>query len=225
MIRRPPRSTLSSSSAASDVYKRQVSTQSTGGHKRTSMLRGIRTADATFRTMQRSLHSVSSAVPMRICTKLAQVPMPRTRVSFSRGFARDTRSRYAVKRPTQTKLKEREAPQQWADPPAQQHIGGLSREEEKQEYRSQAESLANDGVRNHLAKVYGTLGGTIGVAAGGATASMVIPGMMMSPFIPGLLSLGPLIWLYSTDPYKDSETKRGALLLSLIHISEPTRPY
>eukprot|EP00658_Telonema_sp_P-2_P048792 TRINITY_DN3710_c0_g1_i13.p1 TRINITY_DN3710_c0_g1~~TRINITY_DN3710_c0_g1_i13.p1 ORF type:complete len:214 (+),score=33.25 TRINITY_DN3710_c0_g1_i13:114-755(+) len=34
MIRRPPRSTLSSSSAASDVYKRQVSTQSTGSaHK------------------------------------------------------------------------------------------------------------------------------------------------------------------------------------------------
>eukprot|EP00658_Telonema_sp_P-2_P028293 TRINITY_DN216_c0_g1_i3.p2 TRINITY_DN216_c0_g1~~TRINITY_DN216_c0_g1_i3.p2 ORF type:complete len:106 (+),score=21.46 TRINITY_DN216_c0_g1_i3:84-401(+) len=30
MIRRPPRSPLSSSSAASDVYKRQVSTQSTG---------------------------------------------------------------------------------------------------------------------------------------------------------------------------------------------------
>eukprot|EP00656_Telonema_subtile_P018373 TRINITY_DN1991_c0_g1_i2.p1 TRINITY_DN1991_c0_g1~~TRINITY_DN1991_c0_g1_i2.p1 ORF type:complete len:319 (+),score=109.78 TRINITY_DN1991_c0_g1_i2:102-1058(+) len=32
MIRRPPRSTLSSSSAASDVYKRQVSTQSTGSN-------------------------------------------------------------------------------------------------------------------------------------------------------------------------------------------------
>eukprot|EP00656_Telonema_subtile_P054119 TRINITY_DN799_c0_g1_i5.p1 TRINITY_DN799_c0_g1~~TRINITY_DN799_c0_g1_i5.p1 ORF type:complete len:368 (-),score=106.31 TRINITY_DN799_c0_g1_i5:87-1190(-) len=32
MIRRPPRSPLSSSSAASDVYKRQVSTQSTGRH-------------------------------------------------------------------------------------------------------------------------------------------------------------------------------------------------
>eukprot|EP00657_Telonema_sp_P-1_P009447 TRINITY_DN3641_c0_g1_i3.p1 TRINITY_DN3641_c0_g1~~TRINITY_DN3641_c0_g1_i3.p1 ORF type:complete len:100 (+),score=44.16 TRINITY_DN3641_c0_g1_i3:140-439(+) len=31
MIRRPPRSTQSRSSAASDVYKRQVSTQSTGG--------------------------------------------------------------------------------------------------------------------------------------------------------------------------------------------------
>eukprot|EP00657_Telonema_sp_P-1_P004166 TRINITY_DN1962_c0_g1_i12.p2 TRINITY_DN1962_c0_g1~~TRINITY_DN1962_c0_g1_i12.p2 ORF type:complete len:110 (-),score=63.49 TRINITY_DN1962_c0_g1_i12:110-439(-) len=30
MIRRPPRSTQSRSSAASDVYKRQVSTQSTG---------------------------------------------------------------------------------------------------------------------------------------------------------------------------------------------------
>eukprot|EP00656_Telonema_subtile_P038802 TRINITY_DN43979_c0_g1_i1.p1 TRINITY_DN43979_c0_g1~~TRINITY_DN43979_c0_g1_i1.p1 ORF type:complete len:470 (-),score=157.89 TRINITY_DN43979_c0_g1_i1:160-1569(-) len=37
MIRRPPRSTLSSSSAASDVYKRQVSTQSTGGLKFVAM--------------------------------------------------------------------------------------------------------------------------------------------------------------------------------------------
>eukprot|EP00656_Telonema_subtile_P027455 TRINITY_DN2954_c0_g1_i3.p1 TRINITY_DN2954_c0_g1~~TRINITY_DN2954_c0_g1_i3.p1 ORF type:complete len:267 (-),score=42.27 TRINITY_DN2954_c0_g1_i3:201-1001(-) len=38
MIRRPPRSTLSSSSAASDVYKRQVSTQSTGACEFTEML-------------------------------------------------------------------------------------------------------------------------------------------------------------------------------------------
>eukprot|EP00656_Telonema_subtile_P024076 TRINITY_DN2588_c0_g1_i4.p1 TRINITY_DN2588_c0_g1~~TRINITY_DN2588_c0_g1_i4.p1 ORF type:complete len:425 (+),score=126.31 TRINITY_DN2588_c0_g1_i4:90-1364(+) len=37
MTRRPPRSTLSSSSAASDVYKRQVSTQSTGKFPRTAM--------------------------------------------------------------------------------------------------------------------------------------------------------------------------------------------
>eukprot|EP00656_Telonema_subtile_P028684 TRINITY_DN3126_c0_g1_i3.p1 TRINITY_DN3126_c0_g1~~TRINITY_DN3126_c0_g1_i3.p1 ORF type:complete len:315 (-),score=60.51 TRINITY_DN3126_c0_g1_i3:325-1269(-) len=37
MIRRPPRSTLSSSSAASDVYKRQVSTQSTGKSRPTNM--------------------------------------------------------------------------------------------------------------------------------------------------------------------------------------------
>eukprot|EP00658_Telonema_sp_P-2_P085472 TRINITY_DN9751_c0_g2_i1.p1 TRINITY_DN9751_c0_g2~~TRINITY_DN9751_c0_g2_i1.p1 ORF type:complete len:259 (+),score=107.06 TRINITY_DN9751_c0_g2_i1:110-886(+) len=39
MIRRPPRSTLSSSSAASDVYKRQVSTQSTGAEKASEELR------------------------------------------------------------------------------------------------------------------------------------------------------------------------------------------
>eukprot|EP00658_Telonema_sp_P-2_P000355 TRINITY_DN10129_c0_g1_i1.p1 TRINITY_DN10129_c0_g1~~TRINITY_DN10129_c0_g1_i1.p1 ORF type:complete len:223 (-),score=66.52 TRINITY_DN10129_c0_g1_i1:593-1261(-) len=39
MIRRPPRSTLSSSSAASDVYKRQVSTQSTGGSQDKMRLR------------------------------------------------------------------------------------------------------------------------------------------------------------------------------------------
>eukprot|EP01016_Furgasonia_blochmanni_P055578 TRINITY_DN932_c0_g2_i1.p2 TRINITY_DN932_c0_g2~~TRINITY_DN932_c0_g2_i1.p2 ORF type:complete len:219 (+),score=107.98 TRINITY_DN932_c0_g2_i1:81-737(+) len=36
MIRRPPRSTQSRSSAASDVYKRQVSTQSTWGQKKKS---------------------------------------------------------------------------------------------------------------------------------------------------------------------------------------------
>eukprot|EP00658_Telonema_sp_P-2_P010090 TRINITY_DN137_c0_g1_i2.p1 TRINITY_DN137_c0_g1~~TRINITY_DN137_c0_g1_i2.p1 ORF type:complete len:161 (-),score=44.23 TRINITY_DN137_c0_g1_i2:214-696(-) len=41
MIRRPPRSTLSSSSAASDVYKRQVSTQSTGDSKSRTMLRAL----------------------------------------------------------------------------------------------------------------------------------------------------------------------------------------
>eukprot|EP00658_Telonema_sp_P-2_P041094 TRINITY_DN29391_c0_g1_i1.p1 TRINITY_DN29391_c0_g1~~TRINITY_DN29391_c0_g1_i1.p1 ORF type:complete len:224 (-),score=41.44 TRINITY_DN29391_c0_g1_i1:127-798(-) len=40
MIRRPPRSTLSSSSAASDVYKRQVSTQSTGAATQSVMERG-----------------------------------------------------------------------------------------------------------------------------------------------------------------------------------------
>eukprot|EP00658_Telonema_sp_P-2_P038301 TRINITY_DN2750_c0_g1_i1.p1 TRINITY_DN2750_c0_g1~~TRINITY_DN2750_c0_g1_i1.p1 ORF type:complete len:314 (-),score=67.35 TRINITY_DN2750_c0_g1_i1:384-1325(-) len=40
MIRRPPRSTLSSSSAASDVYKRQVSTQSTGILGACEMVRG-----------------------------------------------------------------------------------------------------------------------------------------------------------------------------------------
>eukprot|EP00656_Telonema_subtile_P052177 TRINITY_DN719_c0_g1_i6.p1 TRINITY_DN719_c0_g1~~TRINITY_DN719_c0_g1_i6.p1 ORF type:complete len:211 (+),score=37.92 TRINITY_DN719_c0_g1_i6:80-712(+) len=39
MIRRPPRSTLSSSSAASDVYKRQVSTQSTGSNFEEAMAR------------------------------------------------------------------------------------------------------------------------------------------------------------------------------------------
>eukprot|EP00656_Telonema_subtile_P037860 TRINITY_DN4227_c0_g1_i1.p1 TRINITY_DN4227_c0_g1~~TRINITY_DN4227_c0_g1_i1.p1 ORF type:complete len:217 (-),score=59.76 TRINITY_DN4227_c0_g1_i1:222-872(-) len=46
MIRRPPRSTLSSSSAASDVYKRQVSTQSTGNGPRTMGCGGSNEQDA-----------------------------------------------------------------------------------------------------------------------------------------------------------------------------------
>eukprot|EP00656_Telonema_subtile_P027618 TRINITY_DN2974_c0_g1_i2.p1 TRINITY_DN2974_c0_g1~~TRINITY_DN2974_c0_g1_i2.p1 ORF type:complete len:380 (+),score=123.49 TRINITY_DN2974_c0_g1_i2:81-1220(+) len=47
MIRRPPRSTLSSSSAASDVYKRQVSTQSTGNF-RSSTMALLKDANAAF---------------------------------------------------------------------------------------------------------------------------------------------------------------------------------
>eukprot|EP00658_Telonema_sp_P-2_P034231 TRINITY_DN24_c0_g1_i6.p1 TRINITY_DN24_c0_g1~~TRINITY_DN24_c0_g1_i6.p1 ORF type:complete len:121 (-),score=13.22 TRINITY_DN24_c0_g1_i6:327-689(-) len=46
MIRRPPRSTLSSSSAASDVYKRQVSTQSTGDNSWRHMGCGASTVGA-----------------------------------------------------------------------------------------------------------------------------------------------------------------------------------
>eukprot|EP00656_Telonema_subtile_P043235 TRINITY_DN49620_c0_g1_i2.p1 TRINITY_DN49620_c0_g1~~TRINITY_DN49620_c0_g1_i2.p1 ORF type:complete len:207 (+),score=60.30 TRINITY_DN49620_c0_g1_i2:92-712(+) len=49
MIRRPPRSTLSSSSAASDVYKRQVSTQSTGV-TRLTMRAALRVTQAVCRT-------------------------------------------------------------------------------------------------------------------------------------------------------------------------------
>eukprot|EP00658_Telonema_sp_P-2_P048743 TRINITY_DN3706_c0_g1_i4.p1 TRINITY_DN3706_c0_g1~~TRINITY_DN3706_c0_g1_i4.p1 ORF type:complete len:190 (-),score=37.60 TRINITY_DN3706_c0_g1_i4:1095-1664(-) len=51
MIRRPPRSTLSSSSAASDVYKRQVSTQSTGV---TVCCMLLRTAATTLRPATRA---------------------------------------------------------------------------------------------------------------------------------------------------------------------------
>eukprot|EP00656_Telonema_subtile_P000925 TRINITY_DN10441_c0_g2_i2.p1 TRINITY_DN10441_c0_g2~~TRINITY_DN10441_c0_g2_i2.p1 ORF type:complete len:307 (+),score=56.16 TRINITY_DN10441_c0_g2_i2:64-984(+) len=47
MIRRPPRSTLSSSSAASDVYKRQVSTQSTGSLGDSNMTHTLRLAMLT----------------------------------------------------------------------------------------------------------------------------------------------------------------------------------
>eukprot|EP00658_Telonema_sp_P-2_P062848 TRINITY_DN5151_c0_g2_i3.p1 TRINITY_DN5151_c0_g2~~TRINITY_DN5151_c0_g2_i3.p1 ORF type:complete len:324 (+),score=75.60 TRINITY_DN5151_c0_g2_i3:99-1070(+) len=57
MIRRPPRSTLSSSSAASDVYKRQVSTQSTG---------------RTSKTMSSTLEAAESAMATAILSGTAQ---------------------------------------------------------------------------------------------------------------------------------------------------------
>eukprot|EP00658_Telonema_sp_P-2_P074745 TRINITY_DN6402_c0_g1_i1.p1 TRINITY_DN6402_c0_g1~~TRINITY_DN6402_c0_g1_i1.p1 ORF type:complete len:258 (-),score=52.27 TRINITY_DN6402_c0_g1_i1:9-782(-) len=54
MIRRPPRSTLSSSSAASDVYKRQVSPQSTGGSCRSVMESPVRAPQVVVTTPRRS---------------------------------------------------------------------------------------------------------------------------------------------------------------------------
>eukprot|EP00658_Telonema_sp_P-2_P029504 TRINITY_DN22441_c0_g1_i3.p1 TRINITY_DN22441_c0_g1~~TRINITY_DN22441_c0_g1_i3.p1 ORF type:complete len:179 (+),score=40.55 TRINITY_DN22441_c0_g1_i3:154-690(+) len=86
MIRRPPRSTLSSSSAASDVYKRQVSTQSTGicvpamlfgrtaralhrvacrGWKPSKIApcRAFCTADAPPPPMKREEHELSQVIP------------------------------------------------------------------------------------------------------------------------------------------------------------------
>eukprot|EP00656_Telonema_subtile_P018294 TRINITY_DN1986_c0_g1_i3.p1 TRINITY_DN1986_c0_g1~~TRINITY_DN1986_c0_g1_i3.p1 ORF type:complete len:171 (-),score=32.91 TRINITY_DN1986_c0_g1_i3:347-859(-) len=53
MIRRPPRSTLSSSSAASDVYKRQVSTQSTGKHKDTTRKSAVMGGQTGARKLER----------------------------------------------------------------------------------------------------------------------------------------------------------------------------
>eukprot|EP00658_Telonema_sp_P-2_P078000 TRINITY_DN7207_c0_g1_i1.p2 TRINITY_DN7207_c0_g1~~TRINITY_DN7207_c0_g1_i1.p2 ORF type:complete len:168 (+),score=36.82 TRINITY_DN7207_c0_g1_i1:122-625(+) len=66
MIRRPPRSTLSSSSAASDVYKRQVSTQSTGEVPTATMvLRHSSVAVHTGITM----HTVECAPPQHVACK------------------------------------------------------------------------------------------------------------------------------------------------------------
>merc|ERR1712195_104470 len=83
----------------------------------------------------------------------------------------------------------------------------------------QMDSLDDSGVRSHLTKVYATLGGTIGVSAFGSLGAMTIPGMMMSPLIPGLASLVPLIWLYRTTPDTHSEPFRGALLGSFALLS------
>eukprot|EP00658_Telonema_sp_P-2_P060174 TRINITY_DN49166_c0_g1_i2.p2 TRINITY_DN49166_c0_g1~~TRINITY_DN49166_c0_g1_i2.p2 ORF type:complete len:276 (-),score=83.80 TRINITY_DN49166_c0_g1_i2:78-905(-) len=65
MIRRPPRSTLSSSSAASDVYKRQVSTQSTGKPHCSDML------GATYTAARASFDSMGSMI-----AALTFVPAP-----------------------------------------------------------------------------------------------------------------------------------------------------
>eukprot|EP00656_Telonema_subtile_P056604 TRINITY_DN907_c0_g1_i1.p1 TRINITY_DN907_c0_g1~~TRINITY_DN907_c0_g1_i1.p1 ORF type:complete len:109 (+),score=20.16 TRINITY_DN907_c0_g1_i1:91-417(+) len=68
MIRRPPRSTLSSSSAASDVYKRQVSTQSTG-HEPCTMVDHRNTASTDHlakavarKALERKQHTIQAGV-------------------------------------------------------------------------------------------------------------------------------------------------------------------
>eukprot|EP00656_Telonema_subtile_P039882 TRINITY_DN44968_c0_g1_i2.p1 TRINITY_DN44968_c0_g1~~TRINITY_DN44968_c0_g1_i2.p1 ORF type:complete len:264 (+),score=45.88 TRINITY_DN44968_c0_g1_i2:85-876(+) len=62
MMRRPPRSTLSSSSAASDVYKRQVSTHSTGaGARRNSAATPMR----RFRGLSTLSHASRAVLSVR----------------------------------------------------------------------------------------------------------------------------------------------------------------
>eukprot|EP00656_Telonema_subtile_P038285 TRINITY_DN4299_c0_g1_i3.p2 TRINITY_DN4299_c0_g1~~TRINITY_DN4299_c0_g1_i3.p2 ORF type:complete len:118 (+),score=13.69 TRINITY_DN4299_c0_g1_i3:66-419(+) len=63
MIRRPPRSTLSSSSAASDVYKRQVSTQSTGAWSRIACKVAQTGSDALHPSSQGAERSVPPTDP------------------------------------------------------------------------------------------------------------------------------------------------------------------
>merc|ERR1740117_2194099 len=187
-------------------------------------------AGASRLSVQRAFHAAASSPgAFHVCQK-ALAPsvesgllrqgggLPRL---FARRFARDTqRSRYANRKPAQTKVREREQ-EQWAQPPAQQAYGQLGRQEDEERGR-QMDSLDDSGVRSHLTKVYATLGGTIGVSAFGSLGAMTIPGMMMSPLIPGLASLVPLFWLYRTTPDTHSEPFRGALLGSFALLSGAT---
>eukprot|EP00656_Telonema_subtile_P008520 TRINITY_DN13974_c0_g1_i1.p1 TRINITY_DN13974_c0_g1~~TRINITY_DN13974_c0_g1_i1.p1 ORF type:complete len:518 (-),score=144.66 TRINITY_DN13974_c0_g1_i1:37-1590(-) len=77
MIRRPPRSTLSSSSAASDVYKRQVSTQSTGLALDTHTMRRLLSCRAVTRGLRTHSTSVVLAPELRA---LQQLGLPCFRV-------------------------------------------------------------------------------------------------------------------------------------------------
>eukprot|EP00943_MAST-04B_sp_MAST-4B-sp1_P002387 g2387.t1 len=88
------------------------------------------------------------------------------------------------------------------------------RDEEREIYggryeeRSQLDAM-DGGQAAFLRKVYMYTGSTIGVASIGAFGGMLLP---MSPLIPGLLSLAPLLGLYMTDPNKTSPGKRLGLL-------------
>eukprot|EP00658_Telonema_sp_P-2_P035211 TRINITY_DN25644_c0_g1_i1.p1 TRINITY_DN25644_c0_g1~~TRINITY_DN25644_c0_g1_i1.p1 ORF type:complete len:176 (-),score=36.69 TRINITY_DN25644_c0_g1_i1:187-714(-) len=69
MIRRPPRSTLSSSSAASDVYKRQVSTQSTGAAPQPIIILTLNPRPGTMRLCQAGLRGNSARMHRGVCSR------------------------------------------------------------------------------------------------------------------------------------------------------------
>jgi FtsH-binding integral membrane protein len=74
------------------------------------------------------------------------------------------------------------------------------------------------GAEAHLRKVWAITGANVGVASVGTIAGMTVMGGV-SPLIPGLGALVPMIWLYSTEEGKDSEFKRTALLASFALLS------
>src|SRR5664280_3819333 len=61
MIRRPPRSTLSSSSAASDVYKRQIREKRAGPSSRVTMIRPLQRFPRKAKTWVMAPHTPSSS--------------------------------------------------------------------------------------------------------------------------------------------------------------------
>src|SRR5664279_2852840 len=69
MIRRPPRSTLSSSSAASDVYKRQEGTGSTQGQEQRSPL-GLGADDLVVRPCPVGEGETDAGVPGAVADQL-----------------------------------------------------------------------------------------------------------------------------------------------------------
>ena len=89
--------------------------------------------------------------------------------------------------------------QQFGAPPTSSlpgYVGSHEREREEEQGR-QWEALTGDVV-GHMRKVYATLAVGVGIAAGASMFTMATPLIGIHPMIPGL---------------------------SLIHISEPTRPY
>eukprot|EP00831_Metopus_contortus_P053574 TRINITY_DN4500_c0_g1_i2.p2 TRINITY_DN4500_c0_g1~~TRINITY_DN4500_c0_g1_i2.p2 ORF type:complete len:293 (+),score=49.51 TRINITY_DN4500_c0_g1_i2:101-979(+) len=80
MIRRPPRSTQGVSSAASDVYKRQVSTQSTWERDRqyTGLLSQSKTVEAKSIPENPTLHQESEPIPDSFHPMMVEYPIPET---------------------------------------------------------------------------------------------------------------------------------------------------
>jgi len=161
------------------------------------------------------------ATTVRLCVGKNAGPSP----WLVRGYARQGGSRFS--RPTKTTYAEAEQQQQqqqqqWGAPPAQsaqQQQLGYKQEEEEDRERAWEAVDRSDGLKQHLAQVYGILGGTIGVASLGSVASFVTPLGMIHPLVPMLGSFVPLIWLSRTSPYTDSAMKRGILMSSFGFLS------
>lgn len=111
---------------------------------------------------------------------------------------------------------EQEQAQQQQELERQQQQGMYQQSKEEDQFAGEAahEAISRDkGLQSHLAQVYGTLAGTVGVSSLGAVAAMATPLGAIPAIVPGLGCLVP--WLYlslGTSPYSHSSQFRGGLL-------------
>jgi len=84
-------------------------------------------------------------------------------------------------------------------------------ERRKREQQGTQWDNLSSGVVEHMRKVYGTLAAGIGIAAGASVFAMATPLGTVSPFVPGLLSLVPLMGLMYTNKHTHSLALRTGL--------------
>jgi len=164
----------------------------------------------------RHFSKISLAPPTAVANSMLKPRVPAR--FFARGPAKaGSRFSQPRKAPTQVLERERETDQQQQYQELQRQQQAGLRMEEEEKYATSGETpyqaiSGSEGLQQHLAGVYGILGGTMGIAALGSVAMMTTPLGAIPAVVPAIGGLVPLVGLMFTNPHTHSAALRGTLL-------------